>query len=178
VNVAAYSGPFGQREATRLLWRAGRGPRPGDAARYAALGLNGAVDSLLANTKDKLVGSAPKDGRKAITPKTTQPLILDQNELCRKYALGSFKDLLLAVTANPAMLLWLSGALVNFGQDPHNLVLKRGSKEVTSVLVPSGQRAQLQVTLKPGRYELYCSLLDHQALGMDTELLVKQKKRR
>ena len=40
----------------------------------------------------------------------SQPLMLDQNELFRKYALGSFKDLLLAVTANPAMLLWLSGA--------------------------------------------------------------------
>jgi plastocyanin len=67
--------------------------------------------------------------------------------------------------------------LVNFGQDPHNLVLRRGSKEVTSVLVPSGQRAQFQVTLKGGRYELYCSLLDHQALGMDTTLLVKKKRR-
>jgi len=67
--------------------------------------------------------------------------------------------------------------LVNFGQDPHNLVLRRGSKEVTSVLVPSGQRAQFQVSLKGGRYELYCSLLDHQALGMDTTLLVKQKRK-
>ena len=67
--------------------------------------------------------------------------------------------------------------LVNFGQDPHNLVLKRGSTEITSLLVPSGQRAQFQVSLKGGRYELYCSLLDHQALGMDTTLLVKKKKR-
>src|SRR5581483_2064690 len=46
VSVAVYSGPFGQREATRLLWRAGFGPRPGDASKYAALGLNGSVTSL------------------------------------------------------------------------------------------------------------------------------------
>ena len=43
VSLPVYSGPFGLREATRLLWRAGFGPRPGDAAKYAALGLNGAV---------------------------------------------------------------------------------------------------------------------------------------
>ena len=36
--------------------------------------------------------------------------------------------------------------LVNFGQDPHNLVLKRGGKEITSVLVPAGQRAQFRST--------------------------------
>ena len=67
---------------------------------------------------------------------------------------------------------------VNFGQDPHNLVLKRGSTEITSVLVPAGQRAQFFVHLKTGEYELYCSLLDHQALGMDTTLKVKRKKKR
>ncbi len=34
---------------------------------------------------------------------------LDQNETFRSHALGSFDDLLLAVTPDPAMLLWLSG---------------------------------------------------------------------
>jgi plastocyanin len=68
--------------------------------------------------------------------------------------------------------------LVNFGQDPHNLVLKRGSTEITSVLVPAGQRTQFLVKLKTGEYELYCSLLDHQARGMDTTLKVKRKRKR
>jgi hypothetical protein len=36
-------------------------------------------------------------------------LMIDQNNLFRANALGSFKDLLLAVTKDPAMLLWLNG---------------------------------------------------------------------
>jgi Protein of unknown function (DUF1800) len=36
-------------------------------------------------------------------------LMIDQNELFRRNALGSFKDLLTEVTPDPAMLLWLSG---------------------------------------------------------------------
>ena len=36
-------------------------------------------------------------------------LMIDQNQLFRANALGSFKDLLLGVTQGPAMLLWLNG---------------------------------------------------------------------
>jgi hypothetical protein len=36
-------------------------------------------------------------------------LMIDQNELFRRNALGSFKDLLTGVTQDPAMLLWLNG---------------------------------------------------------------------
>ncbi|MEA2440386.1 MAG: hypothetical protein QOH76_1810 [Thermoleophilaceae bacterium] len=36
-------------------------------------------------------------------------LMIDQNELFRRNALGSFKDLLLGVTQDPAMLIWLNG---------------------------------------------------------------------
>ena len=39
----------------------------------------------------------------------SQKLMLAQNRLLRRYALGSFDHLLVAITANPAMLLWLSG---------------------------------------------------------------------
>jgi uncharacterized protein (DUF1800 family) len=39
----------------------------------------------------------------------SQRLMLDQNELFRENALGSFKDLLLKVTQDPAMLVWLNG---------------------------------------------------------------------
>jgi uncharacterized protein (DUF1800 family) len=44
--TATLSGRFTERHATRLLWRAGFGPRPGEARRLAALGLDGAVASL------------------------------------------------------------------------------------------------------------------------------------
>src|SRR4051794_28883138 len=36
-------------------------------------------------------------------------LMIDQNETFRAGALGSFKDLLIAVTKDPAMLVWLNG---------------------------------------------------------------------
>ncbi len=45
-GVAIYDGAFGVREAQRLLWRAGFGPRPGEAEALAARGLVGAVRSL------------------------------------------------------------------------------------------------------------------------------------
>ncbi len=38
-----------------------------------------------------------------------QQRMLDQNELFREHALGSFQDLFMAVTANPAMLVFLDG---------------------------------------------------------------------
>jgi hypothetical protein len=39
----------------------------------------------------------------------SQRMMLAQNALFRQHALGSFKDLLLAVTTDPAMLVWLNG---------------------------------------------------------------------
>ena len=39
----------------------------------------------------------------------SQKLMLAQNRLLRRYALGSFDRLLVSITANPAMLVWLSG---------------------------------------------------------------------
>ncbi|HEX8104825.1 MAG TPA: DUF1800 family protein [Solirubrobacteraceae bacterium] len=45
-GLDAYTGTFGVREATRLLWRAGFGPRRGEAATVASLGLDAAITSL------------------------------------------------------------------------------------------------------------------------------------
>jgi len=45
--VQIYDGPFGRVQAERLLWRAGFGPRRGDADSFASMGLQGAVDALL-----------------------------------------------------------------------------------------------------------------------------------
>jgi len=45
-NLPVYSGTFGVREAQRLLWRAGFGPRPGQAEALAQIGLLSAVRSL------------------------------------------------------------------------------------------------------------------------------------
>jgi uncharacterized protein (DUF1800 family) len=144
-----YGGRFRAREAARLLWRAGFGPRPGEAAKLARLGLDGAVRSLTRPPKLKLEGPAPTDSDgNRIAPydawghdvlwwmdrmvRSNQPLIermtlswhdwfatgdvgsqrlgVQQKNLFRKRALGSFEQLLLDTTIDPAMLIWLSGA--------------------------------------------------------------------
>jgi uncharacterized protein (DUF1800 family) len=148
--VPVYRGAFGPEQAERLLWRAGFGPRPGEAQRYAAKGLTSAVFSLTRPTVTGFIGPAPHDGdgnplapidawghdhawwldrmvrtRRPLVERMTliwhdwfatsndgvgsQRLMLQQNALFRRYALGSFADLLYGVTRDPAMLLWLSG---------------------------------------------------------------------
>jgi uncharacterized protein (DUF1800 family) len=60
VRPRVYTGPFREAEACRLLWRAGFGPKPGQAARLAKLGLRGAVHSLTrARGPERLMGPRP-----------------------------------------------------------------------------------------------------------------------
>ena len=147
-GIPTYGGTFGAAEAERLLWRAGFGPRPGEAAEFAKGGLDAAVRWLVNPPSLQLTGPEPHDDDGLpIAPydawshdhlwwldrmvRTNQPLVermtlvwhdwfatgdvgppslnLSQNELFRKHALGSFKTLLLRVTRDPAMLIWLSG---------------------------------------------------------------------
>jgi hypothetical protein len=64
--------------------------------------------------------------------------------------------------------------LANFGQDEHDLTLQRvGGKTVYQIpkALP-GQRALLNVRLKPGLYLLSCSMADHAARGMQAKLRV------
>jgi uncharacterized protein (DUF1800 family) len=149
--VAAYAGSFGASEAERLLWRAGFGPRKGEAEALAKLGLADAVHALTNPGRDNLVGAAPADDKgRPLAPfdawghdhlwwldrmvRTSRPLVermtliwhdwfatsndgvgsqrlmLGQNELFREHGLGSFQELMLDVTRDPAMLLWLNGS--------------------------------------------------------------------
>jgi uncharacterized protein (DUF1800 family) len=149
-EIPVYTGSFGKPQAERLLWRAGFGPRRGEATALARLGLDDAVRSLTHPPVEKLVGRAPHDEKgRPLAPqdawghdvlwwldrmvRTNRPLVermtlvwhdwfatsldgvgsqklmLRQNGLLRGHALGSFKRLLLDITADPAMLLWLSG---------------------------------------------------------------------
>ena len=62
--LPTYRGPFGRAQAERLLWRAGFGPRRGEAERLARLGLEGAVRALTHPKSRRLRGPAPVvDGR-------------------------------------------------------------------------------------------------------------------
>src|SRR5262249_45861914 len=150
VSVAVWRGTFGAAQAERLLWRAGFGPRPGEAQKLARLGLEGAVHKLTHPGREHLVGHKPHDEKGLpLAPadawghdhlwwldrmvRTSRPLVermtltwhdwfatsndgvdsqrlmLRQNGLFRRNSLGSFRELLLEVTHDPAMLLWLNG---------------------------------------------------------------------
>jgi uncharacterized protein (DUF1800 family) len=150
MGAAVYTGPFRREQAERLLWRAGFGPRKGEAAALAQKGLEEAVRSLTRPGGERLVGPEPRDSKgRALAPgdawghdhlwwldrmaRTSRPLVermtlvwhdwfatslagvgsqslmLAQNRLLRRYALGSFPTLLREITKDPAMLLWLSG---------------------------------------------------------------------
>ena len=149
-DVPVYRGKFGEREATRLLWRAGFGPKPGEAAKLARKhNLRQAVHSLTRPAgAEVLKGPEPlDDDGYPIAPfdawghdvlwwldrmvRTNQPLVermaliwhdwfatgdvgpprlsIEQAQLFERRWMGPFSDLLLDVTANPAMLIWLSG---------------------------------------------------------------------
>ena len=149
-SIPRYTGRFGPAEAERLLWRAGFGPRRGQAASLAGFGLDGAVRSLTHPPGERWIGPPPHDDKgRPLAPadayghdhlwwldrmvRTRRPLVermtlvwhdwfatsnagvgsqklmLAQNRLLRRYALGSFDSLLVSITANPAMLIWLSG---------------------------------------------------------------------
>jgi len=150
-QLAAYKRSFGVAEAERLLWRAGFGPRKGEAEKLAKLGLHGAINALTNPGREHFVGRAPTDEKgRPLAPydawghdhvwwldrmvRTSRPLVermalvwhdwfatsnsgvgsqrlmLNQNGLFRDHGLGSFKQLLLDVTKDPAMLLWLNGS--------------------------------------------------------------------
>ena len=62
--------------------------------------------------------------------------------------------------------------LKNEGKDVHNLAVEGpGVSEETPTIGP-GKTAKLEVDLKPGTYELYCSVPGHRELGMTAKLKV------
>jgi uncharacterized protein (DUF1800 family) len=154
--VPVYGGEFSEREASRLLWRAGFGPKPGEAKRLAQKGLSKAVNSLLDPPKPRLIGPEPHDEDGNFAPndlyghdvmwwldkmvRSNQPLVermalnwhdwfatgevgstkisINQANMFRKKAFQGFDKLIEDVTADPAMLIWLSG-IYNNKWDPN-----------------------------------------------------------
>ena len=66
--------------------------------------------------------------------------------------------------------------LVNFGQDAHDLRLRRvgGTRTYRIATVQPGQHARLRLRLLLGRYRLWCSIANHRALGMQATLRVSR----
>ena len=148
--IPMYTGPWGAAQAERLLWRAGFGPRPGQVAEFAGLGMEEAVVRLtrpsgspVMTGDEPTVDGAPLDAyntwygdflfwfdrmvrsshqlveRLALVfhdwwatsnaAVGSNRLMLAQTDLFRVHGLGSFRDMVVAVTQDPAMLLFLNG---------------------------------------------------------------------
>ncbi|MDX6409993.1 MAG: hypothetical protein QOE13_3064 [Gaiellaceae bacterium] len=58
----------------------------------------------------------------------------------------------------------------NDGKIPHDLAIKGTGNKTKEI--PPGSSAELKVTLKPGKYELYCTLPGHEAAGMKLSVTV------
>lgn len=67
--------------------------------------------------------------------------------------------------------------LQNTGEDPHDLRLRKvgGHHTFTVPITQPGARRTIAITMRPGRYRLWCSLADHRALGMQTVLRVRRR---
>jgi hypothetical protein len=77
-----------------------------------------------------------------------------------------------AIKSGPAII-----QLANYGEDDHNLRLKRiGGTHVYKIATvsPGADVGELHTTLLPGKYKLWCSLADHAARGMRATLIVKK----
>jgi plastocyanin len=77
----------------------------------------------------------------------------------------------LSVRQGPALI-----ELVNYGEDEHDLVLRRvgGTKTWRLRKLLPGSRATLAVRLRPGTYRLWCAVGDHRTRGMRATLRVRR----
>ena len=68
--------------------------------------------------------------------------------------------------------------LANFGQDEHDLALRRvgGTRTYSLPKTLSGQRRTASLRLVPGRYRLWCRLGDHRLRGMYADLRVTKRR--
>jgi uncharacterized cupredoxin-like copper-binding protein len=58
----------------------------------------------------------------------------------------------------------------NAGKLPHDFVVEGGGVDEKTPTLNPGASAKLKVTLKPGSYELYCSIPGHKQAGMEVKL--------
>lgn len=74
------------------------------------------------------------------------------------------------IRAGPAIV-----ELVNFGQDAHDLALRRRARGAVTRRIGTirpGRVTDRELTLAPGRYVLWCTLPGHRAKGMVATLVV------
>jgi hypothetical protein len=78
-----------------------------------------------------------------------------------------------SIPAGPAIV-----QLANFGEDEHDLRLRRAGGTRTYVVgkVRPGKVTELEARFLPGRFTLWCSLADHRARGMSATLVVRPRR--
>jgi plastocyanin len=78
-----------------------------------------------------------------------------------------------SVVAGPAIV-----ELYNLGEDPHDLRMRRigGGRLWKTPFVFPGAYYDLNASLVPGRYRLWCSIANHRQLGMQAVLTVVRRK--
>ena len=66
--------------------------------------------------------------------------------------------------------------LANFGEDPHDLKLRRigGTRTFAIPETLPGEQTTRTFRLRPGRYRVWCSVADHHELGMRATLRVRR----
>ena len=66
--------------------------------------------------------------------------------------------------------------LQNVGEDPHDLRVRRvgGTHTFSIPMTGPGKRRSIAIRMRPGRYQLWCSVADHRQLGMQTLLRVRR----
>ena len=76
-----------------------------------------------------------------------------------------------SIEAGPAIV-----ELVNYGEDAHDLRLRRvgGTRTYVVGKARPGGRVELEARFLPGRFALWCSLADHRRRGMSATLLVRR----
>ena len=69
--------------------------------------------------------------------------------------------------------------LVNFGEDEHDLALRRvgGTRTYRLRGVIPGERSRIVLTLAPGTYRLWCAVGNHRVRGMHATLRVVRPRR-
>lgn len=60
----------------------------------------------------------------------------------------------------------------NDGKIEHDLVVQGNGVDQKTPTIPPGKSATLKVDLKPGTYDVYCSIPGHKQAGMDLKLTV------
>jgi hypothetical protein len=69
--------------------------------------------------------------------------------------------------------------VTNLGEDTHDLVVRTRAGRVVKRMSPlmSGRRKTVRATLSRGRYDLVCTIADHEQLGMSSTLRVTRRDR-